>query len=102
MRHVNGVYTQRYNRLRNTNGPLFRSRFKAVSVESDVYLLQLTRYIHRNPVDMRTPQVIELATYPWSGFPAYLNKSPSPLWLNGEFNYQSLGKRVDTTLIGVF
>ncbi|MFC1749165.1 transposase [Pseudomonadota bacterium] len=24
IRHINGVYTQRYNRLKNTDGPLFR------------------------------------------------------------------------------
>ncbi len=26
MRHMNGVYTQRYNRLKPTDGPLFRGR----------------------------------------------------------------------------
>ena len=93
MRHVNGVYTQRYNRLKNTDGPLFRGRFKAVLVESDAYLLQLTRYIHRNPIDMKRPLVAELVTYPWSSYPAYLNKSPAPLWLNREFSYQLLGKK---------
>jgi len=93
MRHVNGVYTQRYNRLKNTDGPLFRGRFKAVLVEGDAYLLQLTRYIHRNPMDMKRPLVTELAAYPWSSYPAYLNKSPSPLWLNREFSYQLLGKK---------
>jgi len=35
MRHVNGVYTQRYNRLKNTDGPLFRGRSKTVLVEKD-------------------------------------------------------------------
>ena len=93
MRHVNGVYTQRYNRLKNTDGPLFRGRFKAVLVESDAYLLQLTRYIHRNPIDMKRPLVAELVTYPWSSYPAYLNKSPAPLWLNRELSYQLLGKK---------
>ena len=93
MRHVNGVYTQRYNRLKNTDGPLFRGRFKAVLVESDAYLLQLTRYIHRNPIDMKRPLVAERVTYPWSSYPAYLNKSPAPLWLNREFSYQLLGKK---------
>ena len=93
MRHVNGVYTQRYNRLKNTDGPLFRGRFKAVLIESDAYLLQLTRYIHRNPVEVKSPLVDELATYPWSSYPAYLNKTPSPLWLNREFSYQLLGKK---------
>jgi hypothetical protein len=52
MRHVNGLYTQCYNRLKKTNGPLFRGRYKAIVVEADAYGLQLSRYIHRNPVDM--------------------------------------------------
>jgi len=47
MRHINGVYTQRYNRLKKTDGPLFRGRYKSILVEQDAYLLQLTRYIHR-------------------------------------------------------
>lgn len=93
IRHVNGVYTQRYNRLKGTDGPLFRGRFKAVLVEGDAYLLQLTRYIHRNPIDMKRPLVAELATYPWSSYPAYLNKSPSPSWLNRDVSYQLLGKK---------
>ena len=95
MRHVNGVYTQRYNRLKNTDGSLFRDRFTAVygHNQSDAYLLQLTRYIHRNPIDMKRPLVAELVTYPWSSYPAYLNKIPSPLWLNREFSYQLLGKK---------
>jgi len=30
MRHVNGVYTQKFNRLKRTDGPFFRGRFKAI------------------------------------------------------------------------
>ena len=50
MRHVNGVYTQRYNRSQNIDGQLFRGRYKSVLVEEDSHLLELLRYIHRNPV----------------------------------------------------
>jgi len=42
---------------------------------------------------MKRPLVDELVNYPWSSYPAYLNKSPSPLWLNRAFSYQLLGKR---------
>jgi hypothetical protein len=35
MRHINGLYTQRYNRLNKTDGPLFRGRYKAILVEAD-------------------------------------------------------------------
>ena len=30
MQHINGVYTQRHNRLKKRDGPLFRGRYKSV------------------------------------------------------------------------
>ena len=93
MRHINGVYTQRHNRLKGTDGTLFRGRFKAILVEQDAYLLQLSRYIHRNPVDMNRPLVKDLADYPWSSYPAYVNKVKQPEWLYTKRTYEMLGKR---------
>ncbi len=81
MRHINGVYTQRYNRIKQTDGPLFRGRYKAILVERDEYWLQLTRYIHRNPIEVRVPRVRALEAYPWSSYPAYLNQVAAPTWL---------------------
>jgi len=81
MRHINGVYTQRYNQLRKTDGPLFRGRYKAILVDADSYLLQLSRYIHRNPVEARTPLVKRLDDYRWSSYPAYVGKVVAPAWL---------------------
>ncbi len=51
MRHINGVYTQRFNRRHRCDGQLFRSRYKSILVSGGSYLLQLVRYIHRNPVE---------------------------------------------------
>ncbi|WP_171018966.1 helix-turn-helix domain-containing protein [Microbulbifer harenosus] len=93
MRHINGVYTQRFNRLQKRDGPLFRGRYKAIVVEADSYLLSLTRYIHRNPVETRTPLVASLQEYPWSSYPAYLNKARAPEWLYRDFTYEALGRR---------
>lgn len=78
MRHINGVYTQRYNKLRETDGPLFRGRFKAILMEEETYLLNLSRYIHRNPIKF----VKKLEDYKWSSYPSYLNLVQSPKWLN--------------------
>ncbi len=50
MRHINGVYTQRFNRRHRLDGQLFRGRYKSILVNGDSYLLQLVRYIHRNPL----------------------------------------------------
>ena len=93
MRHINGVYTQRYNRLKKTEGPLFRGRFKAILVDQDAYLLQLSRYIHRNPIDMKRPMVSDLSEYPWSSYPAYINKAKTPEWLFTEQTYRMLGHK---------
>ena len=93
MRHVNGVYTQRYNRLKHTDGPLFRGRYKAILVDQDAYLLQLSRYIHRNPIEMKQPLVTQLADYPWSSYPAYIGKTKPVDWLEREVTYQVLGHK---------
>lgn len=80
MRHVNGVYTQRYNRLHRYDGQLFRGRFKAILVEQENYLLELVRYIHRNP--LRAGLVEKLDAYPWSSHPGYLSSSKIWNWLH--------------------
>ena len=50
MRHIDGVYTQRFNRAHDCDGPLFRGRYNSILVDEDSYLLELVRYIHRNPI----------------------------------------------------
>ena len=78
MRHINGVYTQRHNRLKHTDAPLFHGRYKAILVDKDAYLLQRSRYIHRNPIDMKQPMVRNLHDYQWSSYPAYTAKVNAP------------------------
>jgi putative transposase len=43
MRHVNGVYTQRFNREHHRDGPLFRGRYRDILVQADSYLLEVIR-----------------------------------------------------------
>ena len=84
MRHIDGIYTQRYNRLRNTDGSLFRGRYKAILVDADSYLLQVSRYIHRNPPETKVSMVNKLEEYPWSSYVAYINRAICPTWLERE------------------
>lgn len=93
MRHINGVYTQKYNWLNQSDGSLFKGRYKSILVDQDDYLLQLSRYIHRNPIDTETPMVKDLAEYPWSSYAAYINQSKAPEWLYREQTYQMLGQK---------
>ncbi|MBL4820799.1 MAG: transposase [Gammaproteobacteria bacterium] len=76
MRQVDGLYTQQYQRLKKTDGSLFRGRYKAVLVQSEKYLLPLTRYIHTRvkPADIKT--------YKWSSYSYYSRKAKPPTWLN--------------------
>jgi putative transposase len=82
MRHVDGVYTQRFNRSQKFDGSLFRGRYKAVLVEADTYLLELVRYIHSNP--LRAGLVSRLDRYAWSSHKAYLSGSAKWAWLHSE------------------
>ena len=50
IRHLNGVYTQAFNRRHGRAGHLFQGRFKAILVERESYLLELCRYVVLNPV----------------------------------------------------
>ncbi len=83
MRHVNGVYTQRYNRRRKIDGQLFRGRYKSVLVEQDSYLLELLRYVHRNPV--RANMCEAVADYPWTSHQGYLSDAGRWDWLSKQF-----------------
>ncbi|MCP4127152.1 MAG: hypothetical protein GY753_08835 [Gammaproteobacteria bacterium] len=89
MRHINGQYTQAYNRLRKTDGSLFRGRYKAILVEQDSYQLQLSRYIHRNPIDAK--MVEQLDDYRWSSYPSYVSNKLVPDWLYQLEIYQQPG-----------
>ncbi len=88
MRHINGVYTQRYNRLKKTDGALFRGRYKAICVEEDSYQLCLSRYIHQNP---RVARVVDkIDDYRWSSYPCYVSSVKSPEWLYQQEIYDQL------------
>lgn len=83
MRHLNGVYTQRYNKIHHCDGQLFRGRYKAILVEADSYLLELLRYIHRNPLEANL--VDNLQKYNWSSHKGYLSKAKKWNWLYKSF-----------------
>ena len=77
MRHLNGVYTQRFNRRHKKDGHLFRGRFKAILVQEDEYLTHLIRYIHLNP----TNPTSKLKDYPWTSHKQYLKAQDEKPWL---------------------
>jgi putative transposase len=75
MRQIDGLYTQYYQRLKKSEGSLFRGRYKAVLVQADKYLLPLSRFIH---LGVRKQ---DLDSHAWSSYHAYINKAKAPAWL---------------------
>jgi len=80
MRHLDGIYTQRFNRAHHRDGPLFRGRYKAILIDADEYFLSVVRYIHQNPV--RAGIVTDMDRYRWCSQGDYLHKEMRPGWLN--------------------
>jgi REP element-mobilizing transposase RayT len=82
MRHINGAYTTYFNIKRKRAGHLFQGRYKAILVEFDEYAMELTRYIHLNPV--RAGMVALPEEYLWSSYRSYIDMSPAQEWLQQE------------------
>jgi putative transposase len=74
------TYTQRFNRRHFRSGHLFQGRYKSIIVQDDAYMLQLSYYIHRNP--LRAGIVNRLADYRWSSYLSYGYGRKSPQWLS--------------------
>ncbi len=91
MRHVDGIYTQRFNRRHRRDGPLFRGRYKAILVDADEYLAAVVRYIHLNAVQagiVKTPE-----DYRWASHRYYLQAKGVPSWLNIAEALEQIGGR---------
>jgi REP element-mobilizing transposase RayT len=96
MRHLNGVYTQRYNVSHSCDGTLFRGRYKSILVDADNYVLQLVRYIHRNP--LKTGLVKRLDQYVWSSHKGYLSKAKKWNWLYKHFVLDMLTTQINSQI----
>ncbi len=64
-------YTLYLNRRHRRSGHIFEQRYKALLVDKDNYLLQVRRYIHRNPLEARLVQRPQ--GYRWSSYGAYVS-----------------------------
>lgn len=79
MRQLNGVYTQKFNRRHKRVGHLFQGRFKAILVQKESYLLEVSRYIVLNPV--RAAMVERCEQWPWSSYRFTCHAQQPPVWL---------------------
>jgi putative transposase len=80
MQRLGSGYTQYFNRRHALVGHLFQGRYKAILCDKDSYLLELTRYLHLNPV--RTKAVKDPADYIWSSYREYVHETRRQKWID--------------------
>ncbi|WP_428776596.1 transposase [Vibrio sp.] len=68
MRKLVGGYATHYNRRHGRVGYVFQNRYKSILCDEELYLLELVRYIHLNPVRAKIINSLPtLDSYPWTG-----------------------------------
>ena len=79
MQGLNGRYTRYFNRKHERVGHLFQGRYRGIVVEKERYLLELSRYIHLNPV--RAKIVDRPEAYGWSSYRGYIGQQSEEPWV---------------------
>ncbi|MEK7495362.1 MAG: transposase [Patescibacteria group bacterium] len=71
MQSLIAKYTVYFNKKYKRVGSLFQGRYKAVLIFGKEYLINLSKYIHLNPLEILAQgQVLE--SYSWNSYPAYI------------------------------
>lgn len=73
MRSLGTKYSKYFNRANERTGPVFESRYKAVRIVEQDHLVYLSKYIHRNPLDILPTKTV-LEGYKYSSYGNYLGK----------------------------
>jgi len=71
-------YSRYFNDKYKRDGRVCRDRYLPILIDSDQYLIAVSRYIHRNPTVFGLPF---LSDYPWSSYPEYLGLRRAEDWL---------------------
>jgi len=75
MRRLLTGYAIRFNRRHRRHGQLFQNRYKSIVCQEDVYLKELVRYIHLNPLRAKlVPDMAGLDRYTYCGHSALMGK----------------------------
>lgn len=90
MKHLNALYTQRFNRKHHRVGHLFQGRYKAIVVEKNTYLKELCRYLVLNPV--RARMVKHPKDWKWSSYRATVGVEKPEPWLEVDWVLGQFGK----------
>lgn len=95
MRKLLTGYVVSFNRRHGRHGQLFQNRFKSIVCQEEVYLKELVRYIHLNP--LRAGLVADLSAlqrYRYCGHGALMGDAEVK-WQDTKYVLSSFGKRIN-------
>ncbi|HHY74245.1 MAG TPA: transposase [Bacillus bacterium] len=76
MKMLNSRYAMHFNKRHRLVGHVFQGRYGSELIDSIDYQLEVSRYIHLNPVGAQ--MVTSPETYPWSSYEAYISNIINP------------------------
>ena len=71
MQKILSIYAEEFNHKYNFTGHVFESRYTACLIEDERYFLEVSRYIHLNPV--KAQMVREPGTYEYSSYDMFVH-----------------------------
>jgi putative transposase len=77
MRYINTKYAKYFNKKYHHSGHVFDKRYGKELIDSSEYEIELSKYIHLNP--LKANMVERLEDYQWSSYPVYVHLSTSTL-----------------------
>lgn len=92
MHHLFGCYTTRFNLSMGFDGPLWKSRFQSRLVTSEKHFMKLSRYVHRNALDVDRDTHPE--RYRWSSLGIFSGRRQEPPWLSSSYTLGLFGGSV--------
>ncbi len=90
MHGLNGGYTGYFNRKHGRVGHLFQGRYTGILVDKDSYLLQLSRYLHLNPVVAKIVERPE--QYKWSSYGGFIREGKQLGWVEYRWLLSQFGR----------
>lgn len=80
MKHWQGTFAVRFNRMRDERGHIFQGRYKSLRVDPVGGLGALCHYIHLNPLRAKVCSLKNLNQWPWNSLSWICNRSDRPSW----------------------
>jgi REP element-mobilizing transposase RayT len=94
MRRLLTGYAIRFNRRHRRHGQLFQNRYKSIICQEDIYLKELVRYIHLNPLRAKVvPDMRGLNRYKYCGHSVIMGKRDCD-WQDEKYVLSSFGRGV--------